>query len=65
MNSENVDLVVLGTSGKAGIGEWLLGSVSDKIIKLSPVPVITVHKDWLKREFKTLLVLFAFEIFPC
>lgn len=56
INSGNFDLVVMGTYGMAGVGGWFPGSVSEKIIKLSPVPVLTVHKDWHKRELKTLLV---------
>jgi nucleotide-binding universal stress UspA family protein len=36
------DLVVMGTHGRHGIERVLLGSVAEKIIRTSPVPVLTV-----------------------
>ncbi len=56
LENQNFNLVIMGTHGKTGISKWLLGSVSEKIIKLSKVPVLTIHKDWLKREVKTMLI---------
>jgi nucleotide-binding universal stress UspA family protein len=37
------DLVVMGTHGRRGIVHAALGSVAEKIVRLSPVPVLTVH----------------------
>ncbi len=37
------DLVVMGTHGRHGIERVLLGSVAEKLVRLSPVPVLTVH----------------------
>jgi len=37
------DLVVLGTHGRRGIARALMGSVTESIIRISPVPVLTVH----------------------
>jgi nucleotide-binding universal stress UspA family protein len=37
------DLVVMGTHGRRGVGRVLLGSVAEKIVRLSTVPVLTVH----------------------
>ena len=37
------DLVVLGTHGRKGLRRVLIGSVAEKIVRLSPVPVLTVH----------------------
>ncbi|HVY44402.1 MAG TPA: universal stress protein [Minicystis sp.] len=37
------DLVVVGTHGRRGVSRALLGSVAEKIVRLSPVPVLTVH----------------------
>jgi nucleotide-binding universal stress UspA family protein len=37
-----VDLVVMGTHGRHGLGHALLGSVAEKIVRTSPVPVMTV-----------------------
>lgn len=38
----DVDVVVLGTHGRAGIDRWLLGSVAEKVVRTSNVPVMTV-----------------------
>lgn len=37
------DLVVVGTHGRRGVGRLLLGSVAEKVVRLSPVPVMTVR----------------------
>jgi len=39
---EEVDLIVLGTHGSTGIGHVLMGSVADKVVRNSPVPVFTI-----------------------
>lgn len=36
------DLIVMGTHGRTGFRRLILGSVTEKIVRLSPVPVITV-----------------------
>jgi nucleotide-binding universal stress UspA family protein len=38
------DLVVMGTHGRTGITHFLLGSVAEKIVRTSPVPVLTVRQ---------------------
>lgn len=37
-----VDLIVMSTHGRGGIGRWFMGSVTDKVVRHSPVPVLTV-----------------------
>ncbi len=37
------DLVIMGTHGRHGIGRFLLGSVAEKVVRASPVPVLTVR----------------------
>ena len=37
------DLVVMGTHGRRGAAHALLGSVAEKIVRMSPVPVLTVR----------------------
>ncbi|MEL6822649.1 MAG: universal stress protein [Calditrichota bacterium] len=39
------DLIVMGTHGRTGIKRWFYGSVSERVVRLSPHPVITVHKN--------------------
>lgn len=42
IEARQVDLVVMGTHGRTGVRHLLLGSVAEKLVRLSPVPVITV-----------------------
>lgn len=37
-------LIVMGTHGRRGLPRALLGSVAEKVVRLSPVPVLTVHE---------------------
>lgn len=41
-NSKHYDLVVLGTHGRNGIGRVLMGSVAERVVRESNVPVVTV-----------------------
>lgn len=40
---ENVDLVVMGTHGRHGLRRVFLGSVAEKVVRGSSVPVLTVR----------------------
>jgi len=37
------DLVVVGTHGRRGAAHVLLGSVAEKVVRLSPIPVLTAR----------------------
>jgi len=39
------DLIVVGTHGRRGIGRVLLGSGAEEILRMAPVPVLTVRGD--------------------
>lgn len=41
--SEGADVIVIGSSGKSGVGRILLGSVSDDVVRRAPVPVMVVR----------------------
>jgi nucleotide-binding universal stress UspA family protein len=43
--AEHIDagLIVMGTHGRHGLPRAVLGSVAEKVVRLSPVPVLTVH----------------------
>ena len=40
---EDCDLIVMGTHGRAGVDRWILGSVAERVVRNSRVPVLTVH----------------------
>ena len=37
------DLIVMGTHGRHGVSRTFLGSVAEKVVRSSKVPVLTVH----------------------
>ena len=41
--STNADLIVMGTHGRSGFNRWMLGSVTERILRESPVPLLTVR----------------------
>ena len=42
IKEKEIDLIVLGTRGRTGIGKALLGSVAEQILRQAPCPVLTV-----------------------
>ncbi len=42
---QSVDLIVMGTLGRSGIEKFLLGSVADKVIRGSSIPVMVVRNN--------------------
>ena len=41
--ARGVDLIVMGTHGRTGLSRALVGSVAERVVRLSPVPVLTVR----------------------
>jgi nucleotide-binding universal stress UspA family protein len=37
---EQVDMIIMGTHGRTGLGHLLLGSVAEKVVRLAPCPVL-------------------------
>ena len=42
-DAEDVALVVMGTHGRTGLQRYLLGSVTEKVVRTAGVPVLTVR----------------------
>ena len=41
--ARRVDLIVMGTHGRAGLAKLFVGSVADRVVAASPCPVMTVR----------------------
>jgi nucleotide-binding universal stress UspA family protein len=55
----DLDLVVMPTHGREGVSRYLIGSVSEKVVRLSTVPVLTVRMEadeTLAFPYETVLV---------
>lgn len=43
--SKKNDIIVMGTHGRTGLMHVLMGSVAEKIVRYSPIPVVTVKHE--------------------
>jgi nucleotide-binding universal stress UspA family protein len=43
IESEDIDMVVMGTHGRKGMEHAIFGSVAENVVKKSPVPVLVVN----------------------
>ena len=41
--AEGIDLIVMGTHGRGMMGHLLMGNVAEKVVRIAPCPVLTVH----------------------
>ena len=48
--TNQVDLIVMCTRGQSGLSRWLMGSVSDRVVRGASVPVLLVRAQ--KRDVK-------------
>jgi nucleotide-binding universal stress UspA family protein len=42
-NKNNMDLIVIATHGRSGVSRWVWGSVADRVLRSSCVPVLMVR----------------------
>lgn len=55
LSEQKVDLVVMGTAGRAQIEEMIIGTNTEKVVRHSKCPVLTVHKKPLTTDFKNIV----------
>jgi len=42
---KEIDMIVIGSHGRTGISHMMLGSVSEKVVRKAPCPVLTVRQS--------------------
>ncbi|MGB2592617.1 MAG: universal stress protein [Candidatus Acidiferrum sp.] len=65
IEEKEIDLVVLGTRGRTGLGKTILGSVAEQILRQAPCPVLTVgpHVNlWSDEYAKMREILYATDL---
>jgi nucleotide-binding universal stress UspA family protein len=57
---EKPDLLVMGTHGRRGVERWFMGSTTEKLLRHSPVPLVTIsaagEKSFNGPRFRRILV---------
>ena len=57
VEENDFSLIVMSTHGLSGVGRWALGSVSDKVVRHSPIPVLLIRSVAPESADKKMLVL--------
>ena len=55
VQTEEIDLVVMGTSGHSRLEEMIIGSNTEKVVRHAKCPVLTVHNAVVKSDFKNIV----------
>src|SRR6185503_12775349 len=42
IDTQKPELVVMGTHGRRGVARWFIGSTTEKLLRHSPVPLLTI-----------------------
>lgn len=49
--NQKVDMIVIGSAGKSGTERFMLGSVSEKVVRNSKIPVLVVRERFKPESF--------------
>ncbi|MBX2945853.1 MAG: universal stress protein [Cyclobacteriaceae bacterium] len=55
ITEQKVDLVVMGTAGKTNLAEMIIGSNTEKVVRHSHCPVLTIQKKPTRADFKNIV----------
>jgi universal stress protein A len=47
---DGMDLIVISTHGRTGLSHILVGSVTEKVVRHAPCPVLSIHPEMPKKE---------------
>lgn len=64
MRENSIDLIVVGTEGRTGLGKFLLGSVAEEIFRTAECPVLTLGPHVAKSDGTLRHILFATDFGP-
>ena len=53
----NIDMIIMGSHGASGVREIFMGSIAEKVVRFSDIPVLVIKKD--HDEFKVKDFVFA------
>lgn len=42
---EDIDLIVMTSHGRSGVSRWVLGSVTERVLRTAPCPVLIIHQQ--------------------
>jgi len=56
IKENGIDIVLLGTHGSKGFKEFVEGSLAEKIVRLSPVPVLCIKEERHGMSFKNIMI---------
>jgi universal stress protein A len=51
---EDIDLIIMATHGRSGLSHVLMGSVAEKVIQQSPVPVLVVNPTKMRQDMPSM-----------
>jgi nucleotide-binding universal stress UspA family protein len=67
IHQNGIDLIIVGTHGRRGLGKLLLGSVAEEVFRMAPCPVLTVGPKTsgaLSRDVQLSHILYPLEFVP-
>lgn len=53
---QNIDLIIVGSLGKGGFERFVLGSVSEKVVKHAKIPVLVVRERKEEKLYRKILI---------
>jgi len=67
IHQNGIDLIIVGTHGRRGLGKLLLGSVAEEVFRMAPCPVLSVGPKTsgaLSRDLEVSHILYPVEFVP-
>jgi nucleotide-binding universal stress UspA family protein len=55
ITEHKVDLVVMGTKGRSGMGEMVIGTNTERVVRHAKCPVLSINKKPAKVDFKNIV----------